>query len=100
MQNRQHNAGCCVHCGHPWEAKTSPGCRETCPECQAFLHSCLNCRLYNRATDRCSSVTAECTGDREHYNYCEEYQIAQIPLPPRPPEDHARDRWRALFQDD
>jgi len=91
--------GCCVHCGREWEGQTQPGFREACPGCNAYLHSCLNCRLYNRRTDRCSSVTAECTGDRDHYNYCEEYQIARKPLPAEKHEPDGKTEWRTLFGD-
>ena len=56
-----------------------PGFRETCPTCDSWLHSCLNCRLYNPKSDRCSSITAECTGERESLNYCEEFQYRDMP---------------------
>ena len=97
MSPQKSRPGCCVHCGRPWESKSTPGVRQTCPDCDAFLHSCLNCRLYNRKSDRCSSVTADCTGQRDHYNYCEEYQIAQIPLSPEDAPNDAKTRWRELF---
>jgi hypothetical protein len=98
MKNGQvEKTGCCVNCGQKWELKTPPGVRQTCPSCEAHLHSCVNCRLYNRRSDRCSSVTAECTGQRDHYNYCEEYQIAQIRLAPDPVQDDTKAKWRALF---
>lgn len=100
MKNSQvEKAGCCIHCGYKWEQKTSPGFQQACPGCNAFLHSCVNCRLYNRRSDRCSSVTAECTGQRDHYNYCEEYQIAQIKPNPETPEAKAITKWKALFKD-
>ena len=99
MKNGQvEKTGCCVRCGHKWELKTQPGFRQTCPECDAFLHSCVNCRLYNRRGDQCSSVTAECKpGSREQHNYCEEYQIAQIRPNPEPAEENSLAKWKALF---
>ena len=100
MKNGQvEKAGCCVRCGRKWESKAQPGVRQTCAECDVFLHSCVNCRLYNRRSDRCSSVTAECTGQRDHYNYCEEYQIAQIRPAPESPEESALSKWKALFRE-
>ena len=56
-----------------------PGFRETCPGCENWLHACLNCRLYNPRSDRCSSITAECTGERGSLNYCEEFQFRDMP---------------------
>jgi hypothetical protein len=45
----------------------------------SYLHACVNCRLYNPSADRCSSITAECTGDRAGLNYCEEFQFRDVP---------------------
>ena len=69
----------CQKCGEEWTRKESPGFKATCPKCTAYLHSCRNCRLYNPSADRCSSVTAECTGDRESLNYCEEFMFRDVP---------------------
>ncbi len=91
--------GCCVHCGREWPGRTQPGFRETCPDCDAYLHSCQNCRLYNRRADQCSSVTAECPGQRDHYNYCQEYQIARKPLPGEKRKPDGKTEWRTLFGD-
>ncbi len=69
----------CQKCGAEWTRKESPGFKATCAKCEAYLHSCRNCRLYNPSADRCSSVTAECPGDRESLNYCEEFQFRDAP---------------------
>jgi hypothetical protein len=69
----------CSKCGEEWTRKEQPGFKETCPKCTGYLHSCVNCRLYNPTADRCSSVTAECTGDRESLTYCEEFLFRDSP---------------------
>ena len=69
----------CQKCGEEWTRKEQPGFKATCEKCTAYLHSCRNCRLYNPSADRCSSVTAECTGDRESLNYCEEFMFRDTP---------------------
>jgi len=69
----------CHKCGEEWARKEQPGFKTACPKCTACLHSCLNCKLYNPSADRCSSITAECTGDREGLNYCEEFQFRDTP---------------------
>ena len=69
----------CQKCGEEWTRKESPGFKATCAKCETYLHSCRNCRLYNPSADRCSSVTAECTGDRGGLNYCEEFQFRDAP---------------------
>ena len=69
----------CQKCGQQWTRRESPGFKETCPKCTSYLHSCVNCKLYNPTADRCSSITAECPGDRTLLNYCEEYQFRDAP---------------------
>ena len=69
----------CQKCGAEWTRREQPGFKETCAECTSYLHACLNCRLYNPSADRCSSITAECTGDRAGLNYCEEFQFRDQP---------------------
>ena len=69
----------CRKCGEEWTRKEQPGFKATCPKCTTYLHSCRNCRLYNPSADRCSSVTAECAGDRESLNYCEEFMFRDTP---------------------
>lgn len=69
----------CHKCGEERTRREQPGFKETCPACTGYLHSCVNCRLYNPTADRCSSITAECTGSREGLNYCEEFQFRDAP---------------------
>lgn len=69
----------CQKCGAEWTRKENPGFKATCEKCEAYLHSCVDCRLYNPSADRCSSVTAECPGDRASLNYCEEFQFRDAP---------------------
>ena len=69
----------CQKCGEEWTRRESPGFKACCPKCEAYLHSCRNCKLYNPSADRCSSITAECTGDRDLLNYCEEFQFRDTP---------------------
>jgi len=69
----------CQKCGEEWTRREQPGFKEVCPKCMSHLHSCVNCKLYNPSADRCSSVTAECTADRQGLNYCEEFQFRDTP---------------------
>lgn len=68
----------CAFCGRESEA---PGgaFKAVCEGCGRFLHSCLQCRLFSATSGRCSSSTAEEPGDREHCNFCEEFQPAGCP---------------------
>ena len=50
--------------------------RDTCPSCQAYLHCCLNCRLYSPgAHNHCLSPTTEYVGDVAGANFCEEFEF-------------------------
>ena len=50
--------------------------RDTCPSCQAYLHCCLNCRLYSPgAHNHCLSPTTEHVGDVAAANFCEEFEF-------------------------
>jgi hypothetical protein len=70
----------CQKCGEEWTRREQPGFKAACPKCTASLHSCVNCKLYNPSADRCSSVTAECPGDRQGLNYCEEFEFRDTPV--------------------
>jgi hypothetical protein len=52
------------------------GRRDTCPHCEAELHSCLSCRHYDEGVARsCKEPFAEVPDDREGGNFCEFFQI-------------------------
>ena len=38
----------CHHCGEPWNELGSPGTHEDCLKCGYALHSCANCRFYDK----------------------------------------------------
>jgi hypothetical protein len=63
----------CVRCGHEYDARTV-GFKAVCEGCGEYLHSCVNCRLFDPKADRCRSLTTEAVKDKESLNYCEEYQ--------------------------
>jgi hypothetical protein len=56
--------------------------RDTCPSCQAYLHCCLNCRLYSpSAHNHCLSPTTEYVGDVAGANFCDEFEFTSRPKP-------------------
>ncbi len=72
--------GACPGCGKAWDGG-KPVFRETCPACGAWMHCCTNCRHYDpHAHHECrASATAEYVGDKEKFNYCEEFALAPKP---------------------
>lgn len=73
--------GECPGCGKAWTGG-KPEFRATCPACGAWVHVCVNCSHYDPgAYHECrASATAEYVGDKEKFNYCEEFRLAGKPF--------------------
>ena len=68
----------CHRCQTPWvsEATKTPGVKESCESCSAYLHCCLNCRFYlPSAHNECYIGTTEWVGDKEGANFCDEFEF-------------------------
>jgi hypothetical protein len=103
----------CYNCEWEWRKPYEPAFREMCPRCDAFLHTCKNCRLYEpTAHQQCKSPTVEAVGDKERGNFCGEFRFMKTEPPPssknsetldsKKEDDglNAREKWRRLFKDD
>lgn len=101
----------CYNCGWEWRKPHEPAFREMCPRCDAFLHSCKNCVLYEpTANQQCKSPTVELIGDKERGNFCGEFRFTRIETEPKvsktahsKKEDDnvdAREKWRRLFKEE
>jgi len=92
---------CCHRCGTRWEGEGQPPFRAVCENCQAYLHSCLNCRFHDEhAHNQCREPASEVVANREGANFCEYFEFVESRTPPtgkRP--DDARRKWDALFGD-
>ena len=67
----------CWKCGEAiqYAAGSRIGARDTCPRCNADLHSCRNCDFYDRSkNNQCSEPQAEWVRDKEAANYCDYYR--------------------------
>jgi hypothetical protein len=73
--------------------------RDVCPSCHAYLHCCLNCKLYSPgAHNHCLSPTTEHVGDAAAGNFCDEFELAKVKRQiGAPPE--AKSRFDKLFGD-
>ncbi len=95
----------CHACGEPWEGSpgSQPGKNETCPKCDADLHTCLNCRHHDPAChNECKSSTAERVKDKDRHNSCDEFQFAdKTPgkggAPGGASKDDMEAKWKQLF---
>jgi hypothetical protein len=51
------------------------GFKESCPACEAWLHSCVHCRFYIDL--RCTETAADRVSDPEALNYCDWFMVVQ-----------------------
>jgi hypothetical protein len=65
----------CPRCGA--KVESAIGFHAVCDACHAYLHCCVNCRLYSpHAHNHCLSSTTEYVRDVEAGNFCEEFDPA------------------------
>jgi hypothetical protein len=63
---------CCAKCGNPYPLSHRVGRKETCPKCDADLHTWHNCRLYSpHAHNECAETQAEWVREKDRANYCD-----------------------------
>jgi hypothetical protein len=90
----------CYGCGAELAFDGPIGRRTTCPECDADLHRCLNCRHYDTsAGNECREPHAERIVDKESSCACELFQLGDGAPRRRHRSDDARNRLAALFGD-
>ncbi len=66
---------CCAKCGSPYAIKDRIGRRDTCPKCDADLHTCVNCRHYSpRAHNECNEPQAEWEREKDRANFCDYFE--------------------------
>lgn len=90
----------CYRCGADLAFDGPIGRRTTCPECDADLHRCFNCRHYDEAAgNECREPHAERIVDKENSNACDLFQLGDGAPRRRHRSDDARNRLAALFGD-
>lgn len=62
----------CFHCHQKAVFAEKLRFRELCPSCGAYLHSCLQCRLY--VGGHCTEPQADKVRDPEGQNYCDWFE--------------------------
>ena len=51
-----------------------PGRREECPKCRSDVHSCRNCKNYDRNVyNECKEPTADVVLEKERANFCDHF---------------------------
>jgi hypothetical protein len=88
----------CHGCGTELHFDAPVGRRTTCPECDADLHTCMNCRHYDESSAReCREPHAERIVDKVASNACDLYQLGDGASRRRTRSRSARDALGALF---
>ena len=91
----------CYSCGQNLELQSTVGRRTTCPECDADLHSCVNCRHYDEsAPHSCREPQTEHVLEKDSSNACDLFQFGDGASRRRKNAgDDARRQLAALFGD-
>jgi hypothetical protein len=88
----------CYGCGAELRIDGPVGRRTACPECDADLHTCMNCRHYDEsAAHECREPHADHVIDKEASNACELFQLGDGASRRRGRSRAARDALGALF---
>ncbi len=88
----------CYGCGATVRIDGPVGRRTTCPQCDADLHSCMNCRFYDEsAAHECREPHADHLVDKVASNPCDLFQLGDGASRRRQGSKAARDRLAALF---
>ena len=75
-------AAMCHNCSTQLETDETPGRTETCPNCDADLHCCLNCRFYDPSIyNECRESQAERVLDKDRSNFCDYFSFRQEEAP-------------------
>lgn len=88
----------CYGCGATLRLDGPVGRRTACPQCDADLHTCMNCRHFDEsAAHQCREPHADHYVDKESSNPCELYQLGDGAARRRGSSAEARNRLAALF---
>lgn len=88
----------CHGCGARLRIDGPVGRRSTCPECDADLHACINCRHYDEsAAHMCREPHGEHVLEKDASNACDLFQLGDGASRRRGRPDAARQALAALF---
>lgn len=86
----------CAACGKISELPEKVGFRDTCFSCDAYLHTCVNCRFY--VNGHCTEPSAEKVRDPEGQNFCEWYREIVVDFAEKREPSDARDAAEELWK--
>ncbi|MFT3917163.1 MAG: hypothetical protein QM704_24675 [Anaeromyxobacteraceae bacterium] len=88
----------CYGCGATLRIDGPVGRRSVCPQCDADLHTCHNCRHYDEsAAHECREPQADHVVDKDGVNACDLFQLGDGASRRRKSSRTARSQLAALF---
>ena len=94
----------CCNCGHVIALLSAQKVlkKDTCPQCDADLHCCKNCRFFDTSVhNQCRETQAEWVQYKDRANYCDYFEAStHIDLVRKSgaPAEDARKKWDSLFK--
>ena len=88
----------CYKCEEELVFEVKVGRLDTCPNCEAYLHSCRNCRFWSKnAHNECMEDKGEFIRDREAGNFCGHFEFRRMAEDGLDEQDGAKAKLDALF---
>jgi hypothetical protein len=92
----------CARCGTAYPLSGRLGRKETCPRCDADLHTCHNCRHFSpHAHNQCAENQAEWVREKDRANFCDYFDPRRGTSGPggvKSERDQAKARFEDLFK--
>ena len=94
----------CFNCGDPIQllSGTKVLKNDTCPQCDADLHCCKNCRFFDPSVhNQCRETQAEWVASKDKRNYCDYFEASThmtLVKKSGAPAGDARKKWDSLFK--
>lgn len=89
----------CVFCGTEIEIIDRVGRLSECPHCKKDLHSCLQCKLYDRSFhNQCRESQSGYISDKERSNFCEFFDFGRDVTSEKVQIDEAKKKLDGLFR--
>lgn len=89
----------CFFCGELIEYDGRIGRLEDCPRCGKYLHTCFQCRFYDRSYHNdCRENQAPLVGDKETANFCEFFEMGRDGKQENSRKEDAKKKLEDLFK--
>lgn len=90
----------CVFCGAEVElVDRKAGRLDECPSCKRDIHSCMQCRFYDRSYhNQCRENQARMVSDKEKSNFCEFFEFGRDALAEKNAADGAKKKLEEIFR--